>query len=70
MATVGSGKYTYRLSPDWARLPEGETFGVVSAVATDSLDRVYGRGAGPLGLSLGPWTVGGIPWGYLPGAHW
>ena len=41
MATVGSGKYTYRLSQDWARLPAGEVFGVVSAVATDSLDRVY-----------------------------
>ena len=41
MTTVGAGKYTYSLSQDWAKLPGGETFGVVSAVATDSQDRVY-----------------------------
>ena len=41
MTTVGTGKHTYRLVQDWARLPEGEDFGVVSAVATDSEDRVY-----------------------------
>jgi len=42
MATVGSGKYTYTVVPDWAKLPSGETFGAVSAMATDSQDRVYG----------------------------
>ena len=41
MATVGSGKYTYEVIEDWARLPDGMTFGTVSAVATDSQDRVY-----------------------------
>src|SRR6266508_652044 len=41
MATVGTGKYTYTLIQDWAKLPPGETFAMVSAVATDSDDRVY-----------------------------
>jgi DNA-binding beta-propeller fold protein YncE len=41
MATVGSGKYTYTVVQDWAKLPPGETFGQVSAVATDSQDQVY-----------------------------
>jgi DNA-binding beta-propeller fold protein YncE len=41
MATVGTGKYRYDLIENWAKLPAGETFGNVSAVATDSQDRVY-----------------------------
>ena len=41
MTTVGTARFTYSLTQDWAKLPEGETFGVVSAVATDSQDRVY-----------------------------
>ena len=41
MTTVGVGKYTYSPVQDWARLPVGETFGVVSSVATDSRDDVY-----------------------------
>ena len=41
MATVGSGSYTYELVESWAQLPAGETFGMVSAVATDSQGRVY-----------------------------
>jgi DNA-binding beta-propeller fold protein YncE len=41
MTTVGAGKYTYRLIQDWARLPKGESFGPVSAVAIDAEDRVY-----------------------------
>ena len=41
MATVGNGKYTYELIQDWPKLPEGESLGIVSAVATDSQDRVY-----------------------------
>ncbi len=40
-ATVGTGRYTYRLIQDWAKLPRGQSFGTVSAVATDSQDRVY-----------------------------
>jgi len=42
MATVGSGKYTYSVIHDWGKLPAGETFAMVSAVATDAQDRVYG----------------------------
>src|SRR5438128_12245211 len=41
MPTVGKGKYTYALVEHWASLPPGDTFGNVSAVATDSQDRVY-----------------------------
>jgi DNA-binding beta-propeller fold protein YncE len=41
MATVGTGKYTYTVIQDWAKLPPGETFAMTSAVATDSQDRVY-----------------------------
>ena len=41
MTIVGTGKYTYRLIKDWGTLPQGEAFGMVSAVATDSQDRVY-----------------------------
>jgi len=41
MSTVGSGRYTYQLLENWAKLPPGETFGNVSAVATDSRDHVY-----------------------------
>jgi len=41
MATLGTGKYTYTLIQDWAKLPAGETFAMVSAVATDAQDRVY-----------------------------
>jgi hypothetical protein len=42
MPTVSSGKYTYTVIQDWGKLPPGETFAMVSAVATDSQDRVYG----------------------------
>ena len=41
MTTVGSAKYTYEPVLDFPMLPEGETFGVVSTVATDSQDRLY-----------------------------
>ena len=41
MTTVGTGKYTYELIENWAKLPPGETFAMVSAIATDSQDRVY-----------------------------
>ena len=39
MTTVGTGKYTYTAVLDWAKLPPGESFETVSAVATDSQDR-------------------------------
>ena len=41
MTIVGSGSYSYELVENWAKLPDGWTFGGVSAVATDSQDRVY-----------------------------
>ena len=41
MTTVSAGTYTYDLIKDWAKLPPGEEFAIVSAVATDSQDRVY-----------------------------
>ena len=40
MATVGTGTFTYDLREDWATLPAGESFGFVSAVATDSAGRL------------------------------
>jgi DNA-binding beta-propeller fold protein YncE len=41
MTTVGAGRYMYEMVEQWATLPTGWTFGPVSAVATDSQDRVY-----------------------------
>jgi DNA-binding beta-propeller fold protein YncE len=41
MTQVGTGKYTYELIPDFPKLPEGLSFGVVSRVATDSRGRLY-----------------------------
>jgi DNA-binding beta-propeller fold protein YncE len=36
-----AGPYTYELIRDFLKLPNGERFGLVSRVATDSQDRVY-----------------------------
>lgn len=66
MATVGSGKYRYRLVENFGQLPTGETFGIASAVATDSQDRVYvfQRKDPPVvvfdrdGRHLGSWGIG------------
>jgi DNA-binding beta-propeller fold protein YncE len=41
MATVGTGKYTYDVIENWGKLTAGDTFGMVSAIATDSSDRVF-----------------------------
>lgn len=38
---VGSDGYTYELVEDFAKLPEGETFGLISRLTTDSRDRLY-----------------------------
>ena len=38
--TVGSGKYTYEMIPDWAKVPEGWNM-PAAAVYGDSEDRVY-----------------------------
>ena len=40
MATVGTGKYTFELIEDWAKLPEGWVLGQ-TGIVTDSDDRVY-----------------------------
>src|SRR5713226_7402932 len=49
MATVGTGKYTYELVEDWAKLPAGWTLGQ-TGIVTDARDRVYlfNRGEHPL----------------------
>ena len=68
MTTVGTGNYRYQLIENWAKLPAGETFGNVSAVATDSHDRVYvfQRKAPPVmvfdrdGTYLRCWGIGAI----------
>src|SRR5213594_913891 len=39
-AIVGSGKYTYEVNEDWARLPDGWAM-PAAAVTVDSQDRVY-----------------------------
>ena len=41
MTTVGSGKYTYKLIENWAKLPAGDNFAMVSAVASDSQGRIF-----------------------------
>ena len=41
MTMVGMGEYKYEEVHDWARLPEGESFAMVSAMASDSQDRVF-----------------------------
>jgi streptogramin lyase len=48
----GAGKYTYEANDEWAKLPEGWTFGWIPAVAADSQDRifVYSRSEHPLVL--------------------
>ena len=39
--TVGSGPYTYEHVENFARMPEGETIGLISRVTTDSQNRLY-----------------------------
>ena len=41
MTQVGAGTHTYELIRDFFKLPNGEQFGLVSRVATDSQDSVY-----------------------------
>lgn len=68
MAQVGTGKYTYKHIQDFPKLPVGESFGMVSAVATDSQDRLYvfQRKNPPVlvfdrdGKYLSSWGVGAI----------
>ncbi len=46
----GDGEYTYDVVENWAKLPEGWSFGWIPAVACDSQDRVfvYSRSKHPL----------------------
>src|SRR3954447_11324210 len=41
MSQTGVNGYSYELIRDFLKLPNGERFGLVSRVATDSKDRVY-----------------------------
>ena len=41
MTQTGAGDYRYELIRDFLKLPPGESFGMVSRVATDAQDRVY-----------------------------
>lgn len=38
---VGAGSYTYDVIEDFAKLPEGQSFGLISRIATDSQDRLF-----------------------------
>ena len=68
MTQVGAGKYTYELIRDFPKLPKGESFGVISRVATDSQDRfyVFQRKDPPVlvfdrdGKYLGCWGIGAV----------
>jgi DNA-binding beta-propeller fold protein YncE len=68
MTQVGTGQYTYELIPNFFKLPNGEKFGLVSRVATDSQDRVYvfQRKDPPVvvfdrdGTYLGAWGTGEV----------
>lgn len=68
MAQVGTGEYSYELIPDFLKLPNGEKFGLVSRVGTDSQDRVYvfQRKDPPVvvfdrdGTYLGAWGTGEV----------
>jgi DNA-binding beta-propeller fold protein YncE len=68
MTQVGTGDYTYELIPDFLKLPNGEKFGLVSRVGTDSQDRVYvfQRKDPPVvvfdrdGTYLGAWGTGEV----------
>jgi len=68
MTQVGTGKYTYEVIRDFPKLPAGESFGVISRVATDSQDRLYvfQRKDPPVmvfgrdGKYLGCWGIGAV----------
>jgi hypothetical protein len=39
--TIGSGKATYTLDPEWGKLPHNQQYGLGCAVVVDSKDRIY-----------------------------
>jgi len=63
---MGSGRFTYEVQPEWAKLPAGWSFREVVDVGVDSADRVYvfSRGEHPLmifdqeGNFLASWGAG------------
>src|SRR3954465_11912125 len=68
MTQMGAGDYRYELIQDFLKPPPGETFGLVSRVATDARDRFYffQRRAPPIvvfdrdGKYLGAWGSGEV----------
>src|SRR3954462_12380042 len=68
MTQAGAGDYRYKQIHDFLKLPTGESFGLVSRVATDSQDRVYVFQRkdppvvvfDPAGKYLGAWGAGEI----------
>jgi hypothetical protein len=66
---VGSGRFKYRVTAEWAKLPDGWSFKEVAAVGVDSHDRVYAfnRGEHPMivfdrgGNFLRSWGEGQYP---------
>src|ERR1700730_9214787 len=68
MTQSGTGKYSYELIRDFCKLPAGQSFGLVSRVATDSQDRfyVFQRKDPPVvvfdreGKYLGDWGSGAV----------
>ena len=69
MATLGTGTYTYEVTENWAKLPDGWSFKEVAAVAVDAHDNVYAfnRGDHPMmvfdrnGNFLRSWGEGLFP---------
>jgi DNA-binding beta-propeller fold protein YncE len=69
MVTLGTGKYTYEVVENWAKLPDGWSFKEVAAVGVDAHDNVYAfnRGEHPMmvfdrhGNFLRSWGEGLFP---------
>ncbi|ETX07433.1 MAG: hypothetical protein ETSY2_11250 [Candidatus Entotheonella gemina] len=69
MVTLGTGAYTYEVTENWAKLPDGWSFKEVAAVAVDAHDNVYAfnRGEHPMmifdrdGNFLRSWGEGIFP---------
>lgn len=69
MVTLGTGAYTYEVTEDWAKLPDGWHFKEVAAVGVDTNDNVYAfnRGEHPMmvfdrdGNFLRSWGQGTFP---------
>ena len=69
MVTLGTGAYTYEVTENWAKLPDGWSFKEVAAVGVDANDNVYAfnRGEHPMmvfdrdGNFLRSWGEGIFP---------